>query len=702
MEKVNVQLSPEFRTQTVKAVTAIGLFIFTYFILLLLALGLTVLCIIGGVLLISIKVAVITIALGLGLASLGLLILFFLVKFLFKSHKTDRSHLVEITRSDEPMLFAMIEDIVAKAGTSFPKKVYLSYEVNAAVFYDSNFWSMFFPVKKNLQIGIGLVNSVTQAELKAILAHEFGHFSQRSMKVGSYVYQVNQVLINMLYDNDSFDQLAAKWANITGYFYVFVVVAVKIIKGIQWILRKMYELVNREYLGLSREMEFHADEVAAHIAGFEPLKTSLLRLSFADYALNSVFDFYNGRISENLGTQNLFADYQMALKILAKENGVNLENNLPKVTEVELSRYNKSKLVIKDQWASHPSTEDRVARLEKSRITMEGLSSEPASALFVKIADYQKTFTEQLFSTVDYQGEPSQLSADQFSEAYGKDLEKNSFPKIFNGYYDNKNPVSFPLEEISSGFEEMSDLFSDEKVDWIYTAQALENDIKTLNQIHSKMLRVKSFDYDGIRYKPKKSIELAKKLRQELDALNEQIRGNDRAVLGYFYGVEGQPESKLTDYLQAYVSYDSFYAEQIKVYDDISQGLFFVNESTPFDSIRLNFLNLKPLEFKLKTGIRAMLEDAAFANELDKDMKGNFELYINHDWVYFGNEKYFDEKLGYLFQAKEDFGRLLSRGYFLRKKELLEYWAGLLKAGMESLPKGGPGLFAVDNQKWED
>jgi hypothetical protein len=60
-----------------------------------------------------------------------------------------------------------------------------------------------------------------------------------------------------------------------------------------------------------------------------------------------------------------------------------------------------------------------------------------------------------------------------------------------------------------------------------------------------------------------------------------------------------------------------------------------------------------------------------------KEMKSNFELYINHDWVYFGNETYFDEKLGYLFQAKEDFGQLLIRVYFLRKKELLEYWVDL-------------------------
>ena len=49
-------------------------------------------------------------------------------------------------------LFSLIEEIVVKVNTDFPKKIYLSTEVNAAVFYDSSFWSMFFPIKKNLLI----------------------------------------------------------------------------------------------------------------------------------------------------------------------------------------------------------------------------------------------------------------------------------------------------------------------------------------------------------------------------------------------------------------------------------------------------------------------------------------------------------------------------------------------------------------------
>lgn len=77
------------------------------------------------------------------------------------------------------------------------------------------------------------------------------------MKVGSYVYNVNQVIFNLLYDNESYERIIHSWANVSGYFSIFVVFAIKIIEGIQWFLKMAYELVNKSYMGLSREMEFH-------------------------------------------------------------------------------------------------------------------------------------------------------------------------------------------------------------------------------------------------------------------------------------------------------------------------------------------------------------------------------------------------------------------------------------------------------------
>lgn len=84
---MNVQVSLNFKKMTGKAIFAITLFIITYLFLLSLAIGMTVLCVIGGIALIAAKPMLITIGLGIGMASLGFFILIFLFKFLFKNTK---------------------------------------------------------------------------------------------------------------------------------------------------------------------------------------------------------------------------------------------------------------------------------------------------------------------------------------------------------------------------------------------------------------------------------------------------------------------------------------------------------------------------------------------------------------------------------------------------------------------------------------
>lgn len=677
MQKNKIEISPEFKTQTTKAIASITLFAFAYLLLFILAIGLTALCVYGGILLITTIPRLITIALGIGLASLGILILIFLLKFLFKSHKVDRSHLLEIKKKNEPELFKMIDEIVKEVKTSFPKRVYLSTDVNAAVFYDSNFWSMFFPIRKNLQIGVGLVNSVTKSELKAILSHEFGHFSQKTMKVGSYVYNVNQVIYNMIYENESYDKLIQGWSSISGYFSIFVVLAIKIIEGIQWVLRKLYDIVNKSYMGLSREMEFHADEIAASVTGYEPLKTSLLRMNLADHCFNNVLNFYEEKISQNIKSNNLYKEHDFVMNLIAKESNLTIINGLPEVTLEELNKFNKSKLVIKDQWASHPSTEERIERLEKSNHTSELIDYSPASSVFSNIEKTQKDLTERLFKDIQYSESPVSISLDSFEKQYNKDYQSNIFPKIYNGYYDNKNPINFDVSASSPYYDttEIKDLFSDEKVELVYTAFAIQNDIETLKQISEKLIPIKTFDYDGKKYTRKECKSLLSKLELELSQINEEIKVNDISIFNFFLNLEKVKGtySKLEVMYNGFFDFDKIFDTKYEVYTKLSNELQFVSYTTPFEQIRDNFSKIRPLEAKLKSEIIELLENDLYQTEITKEIKENFELYLSKDWKYFGNEKYFDNNLETLFMALNNYAFLLSRGYFLLKKEILNY-----------------------------
>ena len=684
MIKDQVQLSDGFKLQTKKAIMSITIFIIVYILIFLLALGLTALCVYGGVMLIITVPRLITIALGIGLASTGFLVVFFLLKFIFKTNKMDRSYLTELVESEQPALFKMIHEIVAEVGTTFPKKIYVSPEVNASVFYDSSFWSMFIPIKKNLVIGLGLVNSIHTDELKAILSHEFGHFSQRTMKVGSYVYNVNQIIFNMLYDNEGFDRVIQKWANMSGYFTIFVIFAGKIVQGIQWILRKMYEFVNKNYLGLSREMEFHADEIAANVTGAEPLKNSLLRMNIADYSFNHVMSYYDGLISKNINSKNIFAEHSFVLGYLAEKDNIDMTNGLPAVTLKELNQFNKSKLVIKNQWASHPSTEERIESLDKTNLQVESTDTSIANNLFVNITELQEKLTEKMFSSVIYEKAPTTNSLDQFQSEFDEEYEKNTFSTIFNGYYSDKNPHNFDMNELATTALRSSykEFFNDIMVNQVYEGLALEHDIEIIKQISVGTIKIKTFDYDGKKYNQKQSAPLLKSLQEKLDALTVEIKRNDVAIFQFFKQQEYDllKTNTLEKLYEKFFDFDKEYDTKIAIYSTLSEKLSFISETTPYDQIRDNFNALRAQERTFKQHINEIIEDEKFNSEITDEIKENFESYLSKNWEYFGNEVYMDKNLEMLFGALTNYSYLLSKGFFVNKKEILDFKVSLVEA----------------------
>ena len=112
----------------------------------------------------------------------------FMWKALFFVRSGSDNITLEITENDQPELFEFIYQLADETKAPRPHKVFLSPVVNAYVSYDLSILNFIFPTKKNLTIGLGLVNVLNCSEFRAVLAHEFGHFSQKSMAVGRWVY----------------------------------------------------------------------------------------------------------------------------------------------------------------------------------------------------------------------------------------------------------------------------------------------------------------------------------------------------------------------------------------------------------------------------------------------------------------------------------------------------------------------------------
>lgn len=688
MRNTQVSIHAAYKKSLSSAILSILLFIVVFLALVALSVALAFVCGYFGLALIIARPSFLTLMIGGGLAAMGILVFFFLIKFLFTRTKSDTSGLIQISRAEEPELFAMIDDIVQQVKTSAPKKVYLATNVNAAVFYDSSFWSMFLPVRKNLMIGMGLIHSTTADELKSVLSHEFGHFSQRSMKVGSYVYQVNKIIFNMLYENDGYVNLAQTIANINGYFGFFVNLAIKVVVGIQWVLQRVYKVVNLNYMGLSREMEFHADHVAASVTGSQPCVDSLLRLGLADYCFSKTIDFYNQKIKDNIRTYNLYDNHDHVLQSIGEDAGLPLVNGIPMITKESNKRFDTSRVVLKDQWASHPETIERVRALEAHDIPSPGLDKRPAVMLLKERRKWEEQLTELMFSGVKYEGDVTGLAPELFSEDYDSTMRNFPNDPLFNHYYDRKDPVVPEQWTVKSSEVHVQQLFSQEHVDLVYEGITLENDINTLKQISTAATEIKSFDYNGERYKGIDSSGLIPVLERELAVVSKKISENDTLIYNHFISLarvrgEGEAFTKLFDNLK---DIDARNENWFARYAELQKRTQFFQEQTSYDQIEANMAGVKEAEHAFKQAIGEIRVHPACMEEISEARAAALDAYVSKDWVYFTRPDYDEAALKVYYDAMNAVYSILEDARVRCKRNILDKLVELHHASEDVTP----------------
>lgn len=208
----------------------------------------------------------------------------FMVKALLFVKKGSMGEDYEVTASSEPQLFAFLNRLADETGAPRPHRVFLSPRVNACVFYDLSLLNFIFPSRKNLEIGLALVNVLTISELKAVLAHEFGHFAQRSMALGNWVYIAQQIAAHIIAKRDALDKFLRMLSN----FDLRVAWIGWVLRLIVWSLRatmeSIFNLVLLAQRALSREMEFQADLIAVSVTGSDALIHALSKLQAGDQA----------------------------------------------------------------------------------------------------------------------------------------------------------------------------------------------------------------------------------------------------------------------------------------------------------------------------------------------------------------------------------------------------------------------------------
>lgn len=683
-DRAIIKPSASFKKQVYKSAGAIILFIVTYLLLLLGALAIAAAFAFLGVTILEAQLSFFGMIAGAGFIVAGAMLVFFVTKFLFKRTRKNYSGMLEVKETEQPDLFAFVKKLTLETGSPMPKKIFITADVNAGVFYNSSFWSMFFPVRKNLQIGLGLVNSVNVSEFKAIMAHEFGHFSQRSMKFGSYVYNLNKVIYNMLFENKGYEKLMDRWARIHSIFRLMATINIYLIKGMQAILKKIYVIVNKTYMGLSREMEYHADTISAYVSGSNQAVSSLKRVEIGQICYDNLLNYWSLKLADHKRSGNLYPQHSEAIRLYSKNH--NLDIDITGLPEIDPNKASPSNNYIEfdDPWLSHPLTKDRELHLNRISLNTETIENS-AWEIFEDPGRLQELLTGMIYPNPPASDEIIISNIEEFKSDFITTVDSHLYNPIYNDYFDNRDFTQFDIEEAilsakSAEPETFGSLFSAENSKLPSTLIKLRQNINLLTQIIEDRKDVKYFYFQSAKISRANADELKTNFTIELEDIKARIKELDKNVFIYFYNIAGTDDTrKLLAYkYRLLFKYQTVAIKDIDKYNNILAAMQPVYGKMKPPQIRETVNHVYSEEKKVKPRMKEIIGDESIRDHINPDDLKAIQIYLGNNWLYYMNPNYDNNAINVFNKAMGAYAAIVYQVGFSIKNELLNFQAGLL------------------------
>jgi Zn-dependent protease with chaperone function len=681
-----MQTTAFLRKQMIKMVVGVLLFFMAYCVLLSLAVIMAAGCIAGGVLMI-IRVPDYTrhiaIPIGIAMMILGVMLVIFLVKFLFRRQKPSNPYRMEIFAEEHPGLFAFIHQLALETKVRFPKRIFLVPDVNAGVFYNSSFLSMFWPSGKNLEIGMGLVNSLNISEFRMALAHEFGHFTQRSMAVGTYVYSLNKVVHNILYENEGWNTAIMRWSGFGLLNIFFSRVTVYLANGIQYLLRKMYTLLNRQYMKLRREMEFHADAVALSVCGTQTAVSTMRRTEMSIFCFANCLQQLPELAEDQLKFFNIYEAHLAMIRHYAIRNNVPLdEDRFPVITDDYFRTILTSQVKLGDQWATHPTREERERRYLAADIPSQTVHGS-AWSLFNDAEQLQEAMSALIYELeVPDSGLCDLYAVDDFISDMEAKQVIFALPRNFHEYYDNRpfptisNPARLPDDVM--GKLSFYVLYNPENSQRIRRYFMNRQDAETLQAIADGDIKVKFFEFQGIQYPVSQARTQLPGLQKTIELDGEWLRENDQLAFGYHYTcaiINGNDQAPqlLEQYhlVHLYEDQATWLSNiAVKIMESITyifgSGGISVKKSLP------HFDQLRAASKELQTFLDQYFNDNLIAAYWEPALHEQIIHFLSYDYVYLLENELVNMEIQHVHAIISGVLEHFNNSVLLMKKELLE------------------------------
>jgi Zn-dependent protease with chaperone function len=310
----------------------------------------------------------ITLLVIVGPPAVGAIVTFFLFKPLL-SRPAKSPALIELGREDEQILFEFVDRVCSMIGAPSPRQIEIDIQVNASASLRRG-WRSFASNDLKLTIGLPLVAGLTVRQFAGVLAHEFGHFSQKAgMRVYFLIWNVRYWFIRVAHERDRWDVKLEQAMKTSGTRTRLILsTAQGAVTASRAILRGLLQAATWISAWFSRQMEFDADRHQAALVGggtSEEILTQLPLLSAAcEWAWTDVNQSWTHR--------RLAEDFPAVVQHRSEE-----------ITQKTREGILQSVMSEKtERWATHPCTRERIANVKNIEGALMEAFDQPAQLLF--------------------------------------------------------------------------------------------------------------------------------------------------------------------------------------------------------------------------------------------------------------------------------------------------------------------------------
>ncbi len=260
---------------------------------------------------------------------IGIMLIGAMLKPLFARPASKRFSIL-LSRKKEHALFAFVEKVCRSIGSKIPANIEVDFSVNAYVKYRHGLIG-FLEDDLMLTIGLPMIPEMTTTEFTSLLAHEFGHFTQ---KIGMRLYYIitsfNSWFDRVATEQDEIDQKMALLAQTSGIFFARIILPM--VKLFIWLARKILIVFMLTGHNISKfftqQMESDANQYAIRLAGSEAFESSQRKLRILNDAVKEAFSQL--RVQKKPSDNSLPDDFVLLVSSMIQRASVGVNSKTSK------------------------------------------------------------------------------------------------------------------------------------------------------------------------------------------------------------------------------------------------------------------------------------------------------------------------------------------------------------------------------------